>query len=200
VRRFHRPIARVVLRTSQKLGSSSLDQIEDLIQEVYLKLCADDFRLLREFVEEYPEAFNAYIKVVTSNVVRDHFRELRTHKRGSQSVHVDADSSFVAIGESHPGSPRSIERTVLFRELSRQLDNCVTGPDRARNTTIFWLHYRLGLSAASIASLPGIGLGTKGVESMIVRITRALKSSLGSRRPPEDRGSNPEGIVSAESL
>lgn len=200
MRRFHRVIARVVLRTSQKLGSSSPDHLEDLVQDVYLKLCAEDFRLLREFVEEHPEAFSAYIKVVAANVVRDHFRELRSHKRGSQSVHLDADSSSVAIGESGLGSPRSIERTVLFREISRQLDNCVPGPDRDRNKTIFWLHYRLGLSAASIAALPGMGLGTKGVESTIIRITRTLKSSLSSSRPLEDRSSNPEGIVSAESL
>ena len=42
VRRFHRLIATVVLRTAGKLGDSSRQTADDLIQETYLRLCKDN--------------------------------------------------------------------------------------------------------------------------------------------------------------
>jgi hypothetical protein len=49
VRRFHRLIAAVILRTASRLCEASKQTVDDLIQETYLKLCADDFRVLRGF-------------------------------------------------------------------------------------------------------------------------------------------------------
>src|ERR1700678_966659 len=83
VRRFHRLIATVILRTASRLGDSSKQTVDDLIQETYLKLCADDFRILRSFEQQHPDAFTGYIKVVTANVVRDHFKSAHTKKRGA---------------------------------------------------------------------------------------------------------------------
>ncbi|MGC2297450.1 MAG: sigma-70 family RNA polymerase sigma factor [Acidobacteriaceae bacterium] len=203
VRRFHRLIAKVVLRTLGRLGEPASHLVDDLVQETYLKLCADDFRLLREFVQQHPDAFFGYIKVVAANVVRDHFKSLRAHKRGSQVLHVDSDSTTAPTRESDAGSPAFMERSILVREIARQLDICVAGPDSERKAMIFWLYYRLGLSAAAIAALPEVGLGEKGVESTIIRITRALRQRMASPVPAArvvKAGSRKEGIMSTESL
>jgi RNA polymerase sigma-70 factor, ECF subfamily len=53
VRRFHRLIATVILRTASRLGDASKQTVDDLIQETYLKLCADDFRILRTFEQQH---------------------------------------------------------------------------------------------------------------------------------------------------
>src|SRR5438132_13891705 len=86
VRRFHKLIAGVVLRTASRWGQSLPAEVDDLIQETYLKICADRKRLLSEFTPRHPEAFYGYLKIVTANVVHDHFRALYSHKRGLGKV------------------------------------------------------------------------------------------------------------------
>jgi RNA polymerase sigma-70 factor (ECF subfamily) len=44
VRRFHRLIASVVIRTANRIGEASKHVVDDLIQEIYLRLCADNHR------------------------------------------------------------------------------------------------------------------------------------------------------------
>ena len=68
-----------------------------------------------------------------------------------------------------------------------------------RNREIFWLHYRAGLSARAIADLPEIGLTAKGVESVIMRVTKELRErlaepKLGVQGQIQPR---PEGFLSA---
>jgi RNA polymerase sigma-70 factor (ECF subfamily) len=202
VRRFHHLIAMVVLRTALRLGDSSTQTVDDLIQETYLKLCNDNFRLLRSFDERHPNAFLGYLKVVTANVVRDSFKSFHTQKRGSDRMRDLPDYADPAAAEDSAGSPKTIEREVLIQQIQRCLDLCVVGLDRERNSKIFWLHYRTGLSAGAIASLPGIGLSTKGVETVILRITRDLRKRLAD----QDKGGSPgirtrtEGILPSESF
>jgi RNA polymerase sigma-70 factor, ECF subfamily len=183
VRRFHRLIASVVLRTASRLGDSAKQTVDDLIQETYLKLCADDFRILRSFEQQHPDAFTGYIKVVTANVVRDHFKSFHTQKRGAGHLEQIEEDFVPAAGEDSAGSPKSIERAVLIQEIKEHLDICLAGPDQERNRQIFWLHYRAGLSARAIADLPGIGLTTKGVESIIMRVTKDLRERMAEPKP-----------------
>ena len=74
VRRFHRLIAAAVLRTASRLGDCSTSTVDDLIQETYLKLCDNNFRILRGFGQRHPDAFLGYVRVVTANVVRDYIK------------------------------------------------------------------------------------------------------------------------------
>ena len=53
MRRYHRFIAGVVFRTTQKWGKASPTTMDDLIQKTYLKLCADEYRLLRAYDPNY---------------------------------------------------------------------------------------------------------------------------------------------------
>ena len=178
VRRFHRLIASVILRIADRLGDSSKQTVDDLIQETYLKLCADNFRILRSFEQQHPGAFISFVKIVTENVVRDHFKSSHTQKRGAGHLEQVEEGFVPAAAEDSAGSPKSIERAVLIEEITRHLEPCVAGPDQERNSKIFWLYYRAGLPARAIADLPGIGLTTKGVESIIQRITKDLRQRM----------------------
>ena len=60
VGRFHRLIATVALRVARRWGESSPQLIDDLVQETYLKLCDDNFRMLRKFKSDHPDAFYGY--------------------------------------------------------------------------------------------------------------------------------------------
>lgn len=195
VRRFHRLIATVVLRTASRLGNSSTETVDDLIQETYLKLCKNNFQILRDFDQRHPDAFLGYLKVVTSNVVRDHFKSSHAQKRGTNRVQEFGESFTPTAPEHSAGSPFSMERNVLIQQVQAHLEVCISGPDQQRNHRIFWLYYRAGMSAGAIANLPEIGLSTKGIESLILRMTRELRTSMANSQVE-----SAEGILSPESF
>ena len=203
VRRFHRLVATVAMRTAARWGETARQVIDDLVQETYLKLCADGCRLLREFESRHPDAIYGYLKVVTANVVHDHFKALHTVKRGAGLANQETEPMDTRAGGEHTGSPETIEREILLREIEGYLRACVAGPSQERDRRIFWLYYRHGLSARAIASLPSVGLSTKGVESTLLRLTRGIRSEIGERRADENlsRGRGVEkGIEPAESF
>lgn len=180
VRRFHRLIATVALRVARRWGEFSPQAVDDLVQEVYLKLCADRFRMLRSFNSHHPDAFYGYLKVVTANLVLDHFKGAHSIKRGSGAVAVQADpqtssrpDTIAAVGVAEKG-----ERKILMREVDALINRLAAGPHLERDRTVFWLYYRVGLTANAIAALPSIGLTMKGVESTILRLTRLLRQEI----------------------
>jgi RNA polymerase sigma-70 factor, ECF subfamily len=200
VRRFHRLIATVALRTARAHGRATPEAVDELVQETYLKLCEQDGRLLRTFTSLHEGAVFGYLKVVTQNLVRDHFRALHSQKRGAG---VEADSLDARPeGRGECGADAgTAERQVLFREMDAHLRVVVEGPNSARDRRIFWLHYRTGLTAQAIASLPGIGLTTKGVESTLLRMTRELRRRIaGPRHGHEPEGLADKGIQPSESF
>lgn len=202
VRRFHRLIAKVVLRVSVRLGDSSRQTVDDLIQETYFKFCADNYRLIREFQHRQADAFVGFVQVVAANVVRDYFKSSGTKKRGANRVDGLAEDFVPVAEEGSSGSPKAIERAILLAEVERCLAACVTGPDRERNSNVFWLYYRAGLSASAIAALPGMELTTKGVESLILRLTREMRQRM-APTPARKLGKSltgSEGILPAESF
>ena len=186
--RYHRLIAGVVLRTTQKWGELSPQTMDDLIQETYLKLCADNYRLLRAYDPKHSDAIYGYLKVITANLVHDRFKALHSEKRGGDQIveelttlenRTDTDKSF--------GSQEAMEREILLREIDALLHT--SSADTAdRDRTIFWLYYRQGFTSKAIASLPSIGLTIKGVESTILRLTKMIR-----RRMVETRLVNSDG-------
>lgn len=181
VRRFHPLIAGVVARMTQRRGDSSPALIDDLIQETYLKLCTDRARLLREFEARHEDSFYSYLKVVTANIVHDHYRLMHSVKRGSgQEDSLEAsDAQPVSSGL---GTPKEMEKAVLMTEINLVLAHSVAEDDKERDCTVFWLYYRQGLTAQAIAQLPGISLSVKGVESLLHRLTRIVRERLSQRK------------------
>jgi DNA-directed RNA polymerase specialized sigma24 family protein len=192
VRRFRPLISTIVLRTARNWGEPNPSLLDDLIQETYLKLCADDCRLLRNFRSQYPSAIFGFLKVVTANVVHDHFKATHAAKRGAGGVPASLQDSergkrFIQNGPIASDSS-AIERAVLLEEIDRCLANGVSASELPRSRRIFWLYYRCGLSARAIAALPEVQLTTKGVESTILRLNRMVKAAI---RPPESSKSWP---------
>jgi RNA polymerase sigma-70 factor, ECF subfamily len=177
--RYHRLIAGVVFRTSQKWGEVSPQTMDDLIQDTYLKLCADDYRLLRGYDPKHSDAIYGYLKIITTNLVHDRFKALHSEKRGGDHIveelttlenRSDAGKGF--------GSQDAMEREILLREIDALLNTSPSGETADRDRTIFWLYYRQGFTTKSIASLPAIGLTIKGVESTILRMTKMIRKRM----------------------
>jgi len=178
VSRFHRSISLSVIRTAYQWGEIPQRVVDDLVQETYLKLCADRCRLLRDFAIEHPEAVAGYIKTIAVNVAHDHFKSLHSQKRGSGETAQLLEDVDPQAQSGSLGSPNAMEREVLLKEIDRCLGTCSEGPDQERDRLIFWLYYQQGMSAKAIADLPTVGLTAKGVESAILRLTRLVREQL----------------------
>jgi RNA polymerase sigma-70 factor (ECF subfamily) len=201
VRRFHRLIAAVVLRTARHWGEPTPQLLDDLIQETYLKLCADNCRMLLRFENRHSDSFFGFLKIVSANVVRDYFRATSATKRGAGQATESLDDVRLAPMTENSQSSSEIERQVLLNQIEHHLDQCAPGPDQQRNRMIFWLYYRQGLTASDIALLPGVGMSTKGVESTLLRLARLVRNQI--VRNPEQvapKKSGGEGLRPAESL
>jgi RNA polymerase sigma-70 factor (ECF subfamily) len=181
VRHFHGLIAAVVLRTAQRWGGASMSLVDDLIQETYLKLCTDRKRLLEEFKPNHPDSFYGYLKVITANIVHDHFRAQHSHKRGfgQPEASIEEITGYTLTAKTESGG--DVHRDILLREVDSALCCGLSGDEQIRGRTIFWLYYRFGLTAPAIARLPSISLTVKGVESVIHRLTKMVREQLVER-------------------
>lgn len=186
MRRFQKLIAGVALRTCARWGEYSSEAVDDLIQETYLKLCADNGRLLLEFQSQHPDAIFGYLKVITANIVNDHFRALHAEKRGGGVRPEEISSIQCASDCDQLGSLSTIQREVLLGEIDACLERCTQGESGERDRLIFRLYYGpSGFSAKAIAAMPDLGLTVKGVESAILRITRLVRAEI-NRQSKED--------------
>ena len=183
IRNAHPVIAAAAFRSLARWGPPQKDQVDDLVQETFLKLCRQDFHLLRSFRSESPEALIAYLRAVTSALAADTQRARLAIKRGAGKAGANLDES-----EAH-GSEKSIdqvERQILYQ----QIDRCLA-TQLERDRQIFWLYYRHGLTSKAIAAIKVVDLTTSGVESLIRRLTIGVRKCLGA--PPGQKIDIPKG-------
>ena len=194
VRRFRPVIAGTVMRTVRRFGENSPQLIDDLVQETYLKICANRCRVLREFKPQAPEAVFGLLKTVAFSVAQDHFRGGLAVKRGAGRRETPLETYTESAVAGRDALPPA-EREILLREIDEHLAAVTEPPARDRDRQIFWLYYRHGLTARAIALIPGIGLTQKGVESAIQRLTNHVRARLA-----EIKLGGSEGKSSATSL
>lgn len=201
VSRFHRAISLSAIRTASRFGTVSRHLVDDLVQETYLKLCANKCDLLREFSSHHPEEVVGYIKTVTMNVVRDHFKARHTQKRGSGELDLSSNEIDVESRGSGHGGKAAMEQEILLKQINDCLETCSEGPDQDRDRLIFWLYYQQGMSTKSIACVPNVGLTSKGVESAILRLTRQVREQIVKAQsgPNSERTRGPKGFRPAQS-
>jgi RNA polymerase sigma-70 factor (ECF subfamily) len=185
VSRVGKPIGLTIMRTLR--GEPSRSLVEDLVQITYLKLWEDGCRHLRDFAIQHPEAILGYVKKTAANVTKDYFKHIRSQSSGGDKPHVSTSDVDPEAGKQVLGSKEKIVSGVLEKEIDEHLKHCLAGPGQERDCTIFWLYFRQGMSTKEIAFLPTIGLGAKGVGSVIERLKHCIREQiLGSARISED--------------
>ena len=201
IRRFQPLIAGVVLRVARQWGEASPQVVDDLVQETYLKLCAERLRMFRDFSPTHENSIYGFIKVFAANLSQDYFRASRSLKRGGGAFTASGDCERAAEQPVADSTERSAERMVLIREIDTCLREITSGLNTERDRRIFWLYYRAGMTASAIAGLTTIGLSVKGVESTLARLTRLVRATLhtGSQKEASSKALQ-KGFPPAESL
>jgi len=170
IRRFHPVIAGTVTKTSRNWGQPAGSTMEELTQDVYLRLCANDYRILRGFVPEHEDSIYGFLKAVAFSVTHDHYRSAFAEKRGSGKAEVELTERIAG------GNPlNDVERRILLDEIETALADLANPEHRDRDRLIFLLHYRDGLTSKAIAALPSIGLAQKGVEAILQRLVTRIR-------------------------
>jgi RNA polymerase sigma-70 factor (ECF subfamily) len=169
VRRTQPLIANVIINTTRRWREPSPSLVDDLIQETLLKLFANDRKALRSIRNEHENTIFGFLRVVASNVARDHFRHPE-----NKVEEVELTDPVV------PPSPNGFDR-IEFNRLKDKIQACLerlsSSETYARDERIFWLFYEQGYTAKEISLIPNLGLTVKGVESALQRLTRFLKES-----------------------
>lgn len=147
--------------------------VDDLVQETYLKLCENNFRPLREFKYDHENGIYGFLKATACSVLGDHIRYRLSQKRGSGKATVCLEDGM-AVRVPVDVADR-LEREVLLHEIHGLLAVCSNNATFQRDSAIFWLYYRYGLSCDAIARIACMGLTVKGVESTILRLSRRVK-------------------------
>lgn len=179
VSRVGKPISLTIMRTTSRWGEpSSRSLVEDLVQVTYLKLWEDGCHLLRDFAIQHPEAILGYLKKTAANATHDYFRHGRSQSSGGDIQHVSTSDVDPESGNEVHGSQEKIAFGVLLNEIDEHLKRCLSAPDQERDRAIFWLYFRQGMSTKEIASLPTIGLGAKGVGSVIERLKPCIRDQI----------------------
>ena len=174
------PVAALVAARVARIwqGTASSAVVDDIVQEVFVKLCEQERRILREFKPKGGDSFLALLRVITASVANDYFRRQYSEKRGGKVVTMLLDEEPSSMVAAH--NDQDAQRAVLFNELDRKLRSA-SGATAERDRALFWLYYLQGLTADEIASLPGSELSAKGVESALRRVTAWLRKELEPR-------------------
>lgn len=179
VHRFTRPIARSVLRVARQWGERSPAVIDDIVQDILLKFCEDDRRLLREFEPRFEDSFLAYVRVVSVAQANDYFRRRNSQKRGDGQIEEELTEFHAPVLSTADW----MDRNILLEEIDQLLESNSEGTTGRLHRTIFWLHHQQGMTAKAIASLPEMPLSVKGVESALHRMLGFLRDRFRAPGP-----------------
>ena len=172
VRRLQPAIASSVWRTFHKCTSNKprRDEVDDMVQQTFLRICSNNSRALRGAKVITEAALFAYVRTIAINITIDLLRRTRRSE---------------PLDEMLPDpSDHRAESSLMLAAVERSLASCAEA-NPERDPWVFWLYYRDGLTAKSIAEAPGCGLTQKGVESLILRLTRCIRRALMDKKYPE---------------
>ena len=176
VRRTQPLLASVIMNTIRRWKEPAPSLVDDLIQDTYVKLFANDGKALRSIKNEYENTIFGYLKVVASNVVRDHFRQAE-----NKAEEVELSDPVLPMP---PDGHGRLEFAHLKDKVQVLLEHFSSSETYERDVAIFWFFYEQGYTAKEISQLPNIGLTVKGVEAVLLRLTRFLREEFGGEGAP----------------
>jgi RNA polymerase sigma factor (sigma-70 family) len=195
VRRYHPMVKAAVakafrLRAGQEFERRPQfrdDSIEDLVQTVYLRLIEDESRVLKAFHGQLENSISAYLSIISVNVVKDHFREIKAGKRPKISFSFDellenrgegavfGGASSDIHGNKSGDQSGSRPSAPTIEDIDDLLTKALTYRNRDRNILIFKLRYCDGLTLEEIKKTLGLDMSPLGVGSILSRITKRLR-------------------------
>jgi len=177
------PLASLVaLRVSRMwVSEPARSTVDDIVQEVFLKLCEQERRILRDFEPRGEDSFFGLLRIVTASVANDYFRRIYSTKRGGKVVTMPLMDDDAQMPPEGARPVARMQQATLMAELDEKLRSA---PEEIgeRDRALFWLYYQQGYTAEEIARISAAGLTAKGVESALRRVTVWLRDEVRQKR------------------
>jgi RNA polymerase sigma factor (sigma-70 family) len=192
VRRYHLPIKKNIIQIFQTQVYSELerkqelstDQVDDLVQGVYMRLIKDGRRALQKFRGAHESSIYRYLMMISVNVVRDYFREMRAIKRpkifcsfDSLMNHDDDDLNLLdALPQVESESLSESSKLLSKEDVENAIKQLGQWKSKERDVLIFKLRFYEGLSLREIAKVKGLKLSPMGIGTAINRVLKKLRA------------------------
>src|SRR4051812_11903438 len=171
MRRYHLLIVKVSSRTIRRWFQPTPNLLDDLFEEVLAKVCASEFRALRELEWRHEGTLCGLLQVVASTVAQDYLRRCLTQSR---SLHLEQQLEEFVHDRQIKNTHSAVEHKILLRQLASRLAQLIPEPNRTRDIAMFLLYYGYRLTAAELARLYHVG--NKTVESKLLRLSRLARA------------------------
>jgi|GEM_PF-670796 len=194
VRRYNATIKSSVVKTFYTKAREETDRkpqfpedlIEDLVQSVYMRLVEDRNRALDRFEGEHENSIYQYLAMISINVVKDYFREMRAQKRPKVSFSLDAllessgDSPLLnqTVGRLDGKPMFESDLSFVMEEVEYALKRSVSGKNRERDILIFKLRFYEGLTLEEITRVMNLDISAISVGSILNRILKKVRPLL----------------------
>jgi RNA polymerase sigma factor (sigma-70 family) len=191
--RFDARIWLVIYRECKAMGiikqaTQSKQTIEDLVQEVYVKLADNDCKALKNFIGASENSIYTYLGIIAKNVVKNHFIKMKAQKRPTLEKSIDDVSTITETGEkilirdvvrpTYSDVEQNFSVEILKQEVEDILNNILKGKEKERNRLIFKLHLYKKFSAEDIANKFNFGISSKRISNLITAIKKQLQQEL----------------------
>lgn len=177
MRRIQPVVASSVIGTLRRCGfgmRADRDLIDDLVQQTFLRLCGSGLKTLQKQNFTSEGGFFAYVRTMAANITIDYLRR--------------PAPPFQEISPSlQELRPEPVDSSVILASIDTHLKRC-SDTNYERDRRVFWLYYRSGLTSKTIAAIPLLGLTQKGVESLILRLTRCIRGIFSERLRVASKG------------
>ncbi|HZE82004.1 MAG TPA: hypothetical protein VE604_13970 [Candidatus Polarisedimenticolia bacterium] len=171
MRRYHLLIVKISSRTIRRWFQPTPSLLDDLFEDVLVKICANEFRALRELEWRHEGTLRGLLQVVSSTVAQDYLRRCLTQSR---SLHLEQQLEEFVHDRQLGGTHSAVEHKILLRQLTGRLAQLIPEPNCTRDIAMFLLYFGYRVTAAELARL--YHLGTKTVESKLLRLSRLARA------------------------
>ena len=175
----------MALRETDRRRQFPQYSIDDLVQAVYLHLVKQNNHALDRFRGRYEESIYRYLAVISINVVRDHFREVRAYRRPKISYSLDdllrndAERGVPEVVCDISGEPTgSGKQKITMEDIDAALKKAAVRKHRDRDILIYKLRYLDELTLEEIRNVLGLEMSTYGIGSLVSRMNDRLRLRL----------------------
>lgn len=173
--------------SGRRPGDTAL--LDDLAQDVMVRLIADGRRVLSRFAGTREETFEVYIRKIAENIRFDQVRRDAHRREMEESFAPEelwrleaarAESTAETGGDDPEAALRKREMDESVERVIRQIS--LDDRQRALNRLLFRLYFEAQYSIAQIARLHAVPLSASSVARRIALIRTALEMAWTARR------------------
>jgi len=186
-RKCYDPLVRLYL--SRQLFSRSYayrtkqinDVIQDLCQEVYMKLLLDDAAALCHFRGATEKSFRCFLNTICTNTTINFLRAKHTNRsrRANLEIQSEPDEENVLVfAPSTNETEEYLDAIFLIEEAVAILRKKYKSRDMERDIAIFKLFYFEKLTSNELVELNEFGLKKSGIETLVSRMKKILQKEF----------------------